>query len=239
MSSSLSIVFLKQIISQLLKGNTGVLKQTKYFRRWEDSLAPGKSSMSDRQPWLTFQAIDFLRNSLRKDSVVFEYGGGGSTLFFIDHAGAVKTVEHDEEWFLQLQSNIQKNNSTNWQGQLILPENKSTKEVLNPAIPEHYFSADEHFANKLFKAYASEIDRYPDNTFDFVLVDGRVRPSCIQHSVAKIKSGGYLIVDNSDRNYYFEFTGPVLKKHFVKVFDEMALSPYANFLTKTGIWKKR
>jgi hypothetical protein len=239
MSSSLSIVFLKQILSQLSKGNTGVLKQVKYFQRWKKSLTPGISSMSDRQPWLTFQAIDYLRKSLNRDSVVFEYGGGGSTLFFIDHAGTVKTVEHDEAWFLNLEHNILTNNSTNWKGSLILPENKSTTEELNPGNPEHYFSADENFTDKLFKAYASEIDKYADNTFDFVLVDGRVRPSCIMHSVEKIKSGGYLIVDNSDRKYYFEFTGSILQKHFIKVFDEMALSPYANFLTKTGIWKKR
>ena len=50
--------------------------------------------------------------------------------------------------------------------------------------------------------YASVIDRFPDGYFGLVFVDGRSRPSCVKHSIPKIKSGGFLILDDADRNYY-------------------------------------
>ena len=40
---------------------------------------------------------------------------------------------------------------------------------------------------------------YPDDTFDVVVVDGRERVRCFQHSVAKVKPGGLLILDDVDR----------------------------------------
>jgi len=77
--------------------------------------------------------------------------------------------------------------------------------------PDDYISSGEHFAGKNFEAYVKSIDRYPDSHFDIIVVDGRARPSCIKHSIPKLKRDGWLVVDNSDRTYYlkpFSFGGP-------------------------------
>jgi predicted O-methyltransferase YrrM len=49
-------------------------------------------------PWLPFAVIDHLSELLESGSRVFEFGGGGSTLWFADRGMLVTTAEHDPEW---------------------------------------------------------------------------------------------------------------------------------------------
>lgn len=55
-----------------------------------------------------------------------------------------------------------------------------------------------------FSAYVKAIEAYTDASFDLVIVDGRVRHSCITHAISKVKKVGLLLVDNADRNYYLQ-----------------------------------
>jgi predicted O-methyltransferase YrrM len=57
-------------------------------------------------------------------------------------------------------------------------------------------------AGRRFHRYASAIDAFPDGSFDVVLVDGRARPACIRHGARKVRVGGWLILDNAEREYY-------------------------------------
>lgn len=41
-----------------------------------------------------------------------------------------------------------------------------------------------------------------DGYFDICIVDGRDRAKCIKESIPKVKSGGILVLDNSEREYY-------------------------------------
>lgn len=41
-----------------------------------------------------------------------------------------------------------------------------------------------------------------ETIFDIIIVDGRDRVKCIESSIPKLKSGGWLILDNSERTYY-------------------------------------
>ncbi len=238
MVANLAFRFGKQVLQEVFKGNFSIIAKTKYFDIWKASLQPGMNSISDQQPWITFPVIDFLKSSVHLNSRVFEYGGGGSTLFFINRAKEVVTVEHDPEWFTRLQQILLKQSSTNWSGNLILPDNKNLSEALDPSNPSDYYTSDKNFLKNTFKTYVTFIDRYADEYFDIVLVDGRSRPSSIFHSLSKVKKGGYLIVDNSDRKYYFQHTNGPLNKSFSLIFNHKSPSPYADFFTQTGIWQK-
>ncbi|MBL0064306.1 MAG: hypothetical protein IPP38_04630 [Bacteroidetes bacterium] len=70
--------------------------------RWKKDLSGDRNSVSEEMVWLTYPVIDFLKKNLKKDMKVFEYGGGGSTLFFAKRVGELITVEHDEQWFQRL-----------------------------------------------------------------------------------------------------------------------------------------
>jgi predicted O-methyltransferase YrrM len=56
---------------------------------------------------------------------------------------------------------------------------------------DYQFKADENYFN---------LDHYPEETFDFILIDGSQRGNCAKSAVAKIKSGGYIYLDNSDKH---------------------------------------
>jgi hypothetical protein len=47
----------------------------------------------------------------------------------------------------------------------------------------------------------SNLDQYPDSTFDFILIDGSQRGNCAASAVKKIKHGGYIYLDNSDKHF--------------------------------------
>jgi hypothetical protein len=49
-------------------------------------------------PWFTFGAIDFLNTYIRPYHTVFEYGCGGSTIFFAARAASIECVEHNRAW---------------------------------------------------------------------------------------------------------------------------------------------
>lgn len=211
----------------------------RHYFSWRRSLKEGASSVRDELPWITFEAIDLIKKQLSSDSQVFEFGGGGSTLFFLKNGASVYTTEHDKEWFEKLTQIIAERNYKKWKGNFIRAEDGTLVADPHAADPAHYASADKPSAGKHYKAYSSSIDNFENNFFDLVLVDGRSRPACMLHAVPKIKKGGMLVLDNSDRDYYLEKMGAELAKNFTRILHEYGPSPYSWEFTKTSIWIKR
>ncbi len=214
------------------------LGQIKYLSQWKNSLRPNASSVVDEQPWITFKAMDFLKGNIDRQTKVFEYGGGGSTLFWLKYVSEVITVEHDEKWFEILSQIIAEKKIKSWKGNLILPDNKTYVENPIPSNPLHYSSKDQNSAGKNFYNYAAAIDQYPNKYFDVVLVDGRSRPSCMLHAIPKLKVNGYLILDNSNRDYYLAYFSDIIKINFVVEINGYGPCPYLPEFTQTTIWKK-
>jgi predicted O-methyltransferase YrrM len=127
-----------------------------------------------RLPWLPFRLIDELEGIVGPGSRVFEYGGGGSTLWYLDHGAAVVTVEHDQDWATALERSI---SSDRWA-------------LVRRPLADGYAK------------YASAISSYPDGSFDLVVVDGRARPRCVRRAQAKVKPGGLLLVDDVNVERY-------------------------------------
>ena len=57
-----------------------------------------KIYLSDPEPWLTFTAIDFIRERLKKGFKILEWGSGSSSLWFDQYGCLVSAIEHNEEW---------------------------------------------------------------------------------------------------------------------------------------------
>ena len=89
-----------------------------------------------------------------------------------------------------------------------------------------------------YKEYVTIIDSYTNLYFDCILIDGRSRPACIKHSLSKLKIGGLLVLDNSDRAYYLTQTQNLLSTDYKKIIGSFSPSPYAQIFTHTTIWKK-
>lgn len=60
-------------------------------------------------PWFNYNAISFLRERLRSDMDVFEYGCGNSTLFFGKRTRSVLSIEHNFAWGDRVRSNAPSN----------------------------------------------------------------------------------------------------------------------------------
>lgn len=217
-------------------GSFTFLQLIKFFPAWLNCLQSSKSPLFDCRPWITFSAIEFLEKHLSKNMKVFEYGLGGSTLFFAKRVEQVVSVEHEPEWYYQVSELLKENGMTNWEGHLIEPTNDELTERRDPSDYLSYVSAANKFKNKSFKNYVLSIDKYPDKYFDLVLIDGRARTSCLFHSLSKVKRGGYIILDNSDRDYYLKKTYELLSNF--QLIDFPGPSPYVNFFTRTSVWQK-
>ena len=50
-------------------------------------------------PWVTYSFIDFIKERIKPDHVIFEFGSGNSTFFYAKTALKVISVEHDKQWF--------------------------------------------------------------------------------------------------------------------------------------------
>lgn len=210
----------------------------RYFRRWKKFLSNHNDSLNNELPWITFPVIDFLNGWLKKEHRVIEYGGGSSSIYFARRAGEVVTVEHHSGWFANISKVISEKGINNWRG-MLCPSEDGTPYGTDIANPSHYVSGDAESAGKNYRAYAMAIEQFPDAYFDVVLVDGRVRPSCMYHAIPKIRKGGLLILDNSDRPYYHNALHNKIKEEFETVIDCFAPSVYSHEFTSTTVWRKK
>ncbi len=209
-----------------------------YYPAWRKSnFNVNSSSLVDELPWITFPAIYFLEQFLTTDMKVFEYGMGGSTLFFARRVRELISVDHDLNWMESLSKITQRNKYENCDIRLFLieAENDDFEFNLDPSHPDSYKSTDPSFIGKNFKSYAASIDNYPDEYFDLILIDGRARPSCFKHSVPKIKKNGVILLDNTDREYYLthlcEFT------RNTTFLDFPGFAPYLLSPSRTSAWQ--
>lgn len=55
-----------------------------------------------------------------------------------------------------------------------------------------------------YRDYIGAIDGFADGYFDIIAVDGKERVGCTVHAVPKLKAGGVLVLDDSEREEYEE-----------------------------------
>lgn len=182
---------------------------------------------------MTFDSIRAIRTRLHPGMAVFEFGSGGSTLFWLRHGCRLVSIEHDPEWYAVLRDRLSATTGVDYR--LIPPEPRTDSGAEpDPADPSAYASMDERFRLHDFRPYASSIDAYPDAHFDIVIVDGRSRPSCVVHAAPKVKPGGMLVLDNAERAYYLEQASGALAGF---VLEEYAGCGPCNFhLWKTNVY---
>lgn len=177
---------------------------------------------------MTYDAIDFLASICRPDTTLFEWGSGGSTLFFAKRCRHVITVEHDREWSTFVAEKLKKLGVTNVDFKEVAGEEIPDWAQRDYRNPDHFVSGDRNSVGLSYERYVKAIDQYPGDYFDIAVVDGRVRNGCIKRAIPRVKQGGWLVVDNSDRRYYLEnfpalrnpvlwekveFQGPVFFQH--------------------------
>ena len=177
---------------------------------------------------MTYSAIDWFSRYLTNKMTVFEWGSGGSTAFFSRRAKQVFTIEHNPTWYQEVVTTIAEKRYSNVKIGLVLPEKCDFADIW-------YTSTDAQYSGFSFENYVRAIDIYPDDFLDVVIVDGRARPGCIRQAIPKIKFGGYLVLDNSERLEYINGIN-LITSWKSKIF--VGPVPYNDFPSETRIWQK-
>ena len=99
-------------------------------------------------------------------------------------------------------------------------------------IPAHVYLTREEPPYRIFTR------SLPDNYFDLVLVDGRRRCDCMIASFRTLKKGGYLVLDNSEREDYKPGIDFLLSKGMVSCAGSTSHEPYPYPGWSTEIFKK-
>lgn len=175
---------------------------------------------------MVFSAIDFLDKWIKPCHTVFEWGSGGSTLFFRERAKRVVSIEHDEEFYGKTLDSMPDINGLHTR-KIIPPDmlvpNDNNNKFLSSVVP-----------GMSFENYASEINNYEDGSIDLICVDGRARTECFVLALTKLRKGGLLVLDNSERIRYQSCFDAVLGKWQYKKF--AGAGPYNDYFWESTIF---
>jgi len=141
----------------------------------------GRAALKKGEPWIVPEALEHLKRIVRPEWYVFEWGCGGSTVFFSKRCWGVVGIEHNSEWIVRVHELMERHEC---------PHNWTMRHV----------RGDGSGKPEGFRPYADVIREYDDEMFDLISIDGEAssRGWCLTNAIAKLKPGGYLLLDNSD-----------------------------------------
>ena len=180
--------FNMKILTKIISGNNGN-KQTKTrlhdekgnFAAWKTIVLHGPPAVVTGLfriffdyrpvlPWIAYTSINKLQKHLTKTSRVLEFGSGMSTLWYANQAGQVFSVESYSVWYDKVKKIIEDKKL----------DNVSYKLSMSDSEYVTFMSDDKE-------------------GFDLIMIDGECRSQCVSHAIQRLKPGGVLYLDNSDR----------------------------------------
>ena len=196
------------------------------------SFLPTYSPLAAGVPWMTYKATRWLDRYLREDMSVFEYGSGGSTVFFAKRVHKVVFVEHDAAWHRQVSEALQRNGLTNCEYLLREPEQAPPDRSAEYRW-DRYTSTDRESAGFVFDAYVRSIDTFPEGSFDLLSSTVVLGPRASTTGSRRYGPAA-CVLDDSDRPEYADaadWLAPRPRKDF------RGTSPVAGTLTQGSLWR--
>lgn len=153
--------------------------------RWIVDKLRRRSPLLQRLPWMTYGAIEYLRTRIYPGARVFEWGAGGSTVFFLDLGASVTTVESDAMWLNDCRSQLSP----------VIGDRSWTPILIGS-------NADDRAATQ---RYVGEVKSHTE--WDVVVVDGLEeeyvsRVECVINAKDTIAKNGILVLDDAYREKY-------------------------------------
>ena len=121
-------------------------------------------------PMISYRARRQIEHILSPESRMVEFGSGNSTRWFASRVSFLLSVEDLPDWYEHVQQQLEERRIAN------------VKHVLRSA-----------------ETYA-DLSDIEDGSLHFALVDGTDREGCVRAVVPKLKSDGWLYLDNTDKD---------------------------------------
>lgn len=121
------------------------------------------------RPWISYRAQNDIASFLRPESVVLEFGSGMSTVWLARRCAVLDSIEHNGPWHGRVT-------------QLLAQHAASHARV--------------HLREEIDYP---DLSAFPTEHFDFILIDGIRRDECVQSAISRLKPGGFIYLDNTDR----------------------------------------
>jgi predicted O-methyltransferase YrrM len=139
-----------------------------------------RTGRTPERPWLVPASIGWLRRRIRSEWSILELGAGRSTAWFARRAARVISLEDDEQWHSWTRVRLDEAGLTNADLRL-----------------------------RPVEEFPREVGSLPDDAFDLVVVDFLEAPTvtriaCLHPAMEKVRPGGCLLLDDSDRPGYAE-----------------------------------
>jgi SAM-dependent methyltransferase len=158
------------------RGPMGISGWLRYPAAWWRA----RTGRVPERPWIVPAAIGWLGRRIRPDWSVLELGSGRSTAWYARRAGRVLSLEDNEFW------------AEETRGRLEAARLSSVDLRLRPV-----------------EDFPREVAELPDESFDLVVVDFLEAPEvtrvdALKPAMKKVRPGGLLLLDDSDRPGYAE-----------------------------------
>lgn len=134
------------------------------------------------KPWLCPDTVRFCERTLMRTMKGLEFGSGRSTLWFAKRLKSLTSIEHDSEWYREVSDLLQRERVGNVDYRFI--------------ALDHPLSEPERLEYDPIPHYVDVLEQSADESFDFIVVDGHYRTTCIKRAVAKLAPLGLLLVDD-------------------------------------------
>ena len=163
---------------------------------WVNSFRTGlcQDQQGDYIPWMPYSLIEYLKENLSQQDVIFEYGFGTSTVFFASHVKKVFSIESNQKWHQAMMEIIAE----------LKIENLNTIAMFDALENPDYELAALEIAQNLpnFKG------------FDWVVIDSLKRAKCAKNAIAAIKPDGKILLDDSQRSNYQKIYDDMIAQGF-------------------------
>jgi predicted O-methyltransferase YrrM len=143
-------------------------------------------------PWISFDAIHFLESYLRPQMEVFEFGSGGSTIFFSKRCARVLSVESDLKWAERTKDALDQLGAANATVKYYPIPSIKWDSRGRPFLEDDGFGRSEYF-KELSRAYDVV---FIDGADDFALATP-FRESCYRSAELLMPPGSIIVLDDA------------------------------------------
>lgn len=137
-----------------------------------------KLRLEPERPWIVPAATGWLRRRIRRSWLVLELGSGRSTVWYAKRSARVLSFEDNEDWLERARERLARAGIRN-------------AEIRSVPI----------------ERFVPEVAALDDDAYDLVVVDFLESPEAdrvdaVRAAMLKVRPGGYLLLDDSDRPAY-------------------------------------